>query len=100
MGNRLYVGNLSFDATEESVREAFEAYGAVTEVKIITDRMTGRPRGFAFVTMATNEDAGKAREKMNGASLGGRTLRVDEASPRPEREGGRGGFRGDRDGRR
>ncbi|MCB9367381.1 MAG: RNA-binding protein [Calditrichaeota bacterium] len=90
MPKRLYVGNLPFNATEEAVREAFSAHGEVLNVAMIMDRETGRPRGFGFVEM---DDAGAdaAVVAMNGASFGGRTLRVNEAQPRPE--GGGGGFR-------
>ena len=91
MGNRLYVGNLSFNSSEESVRSAFSQAGEVSEVSIITDRMTGQPRGFAFVTMATDEAAQKAIQQMNGASLDGRALRVNEAEERAPRGGGFGG---------
>ena len=94
MGNKLYVGNLSFDSTEDGLREAFAAYGAVEEVRIVTDRMTGRSRGFAFVTMGTAEEAAKAIAAMNGRTLDGRALRVNEAEQKPERGGGFGGPRG------
>lgn len=90
MAKRLYVGNLPFSATEESVRQAFSVHGEVLNVAMIMDRDTGRPRGFGFVEM---DDAGAdvAVVAMNGADLGGRALRVNEAEPRPE--GGGGGFR-------
>lgn len=92
MGTRLYVGNLSFDTTEETVRAAFAADGReVTEVFLVTDRMTGRPRGFGFVTMATPADATAAIEAMNGKTLDGRTLTVNEAREREPRFGGGGG---------
>jgi cold-inducible RNA-binding protein len=90
----IYVGNLSFDATEDQVRALFEAYGAVDKVSIITDRDTGQPRGFAFVEMTDDESAGKAMEALNGTNLGGRNLTVNEARPkmdRPRRDGGGGG---------
>jgi len=93
----IYVGNLTFDATEDQVRSLFEAYGPVEKVSIITDRDTGQPRGFAFVEMADDEAAGKAMEALNGTNLGGRNLTVNEARPkadRPRREGGGGGGRG------
>lgn len=88
MSKRLYVGNLPFSVTEESVREAFGAHGEVVNVALIMDRETGRPRGFGFVEM---DDAGgdAAIQAMNGAAFGGRTLRVNEAQPRPDG----GGFR-------
>ena len=93
MGTRLYVGNLSFQTTEDSLRAAFEGDGRqVTDVKIMLDRDTGRSRGFAFVEMATEQDAQGAIAAMNGADVDGRPLRVNEAQPR--QEGGRGGFGG------
>lgn len=90
MAKRLYVGNLPFTATEETVREAFAAHGEVLNVAMIMDRETGRPRGFGFVEM---DDAGAdvAVVAMNGVNFGGRTLRVNEAQPRPEGGGGGGG---------
>ena len=91
MGNRVYVGNLSFDTPEDGVRKAFAAHGNVTEVKIVTDRATGRPRGFAFVTMGTDEEAAQAIAKLNGTMLDGRSLRVNEAEQKPDRQGGFGG---------
>jgi RNA recognition motif-containing protein len=96
----IYVGNLTFDATEDQVRSLFEAYGPVDKVSIITDRDSGQPRGFAFVEMTDDESASKAMEALNGHNLGGRNLTVNEARPktdRPRREGGgggRGGFGG------
>jgi len=86
MGNRLYVGNLSFDATSDSVRKAFAEIGEVTDVHVATDRETGRSRGFAFVTMGSAQQAADAISRMNGAMLDGRPLRVNEAE---ERRGGR-----------
>ncbi len=94
MGNRLFVGNLSFNTTEESLKAAFQEFGEVVEARLMTERETGRSRGFAFVEMATGEAATKAIEEMNGALLDGRPLRVNEAEARPERGGGGGGFRG------
>jgi RNA recognition motif-containing protein len=96
MGNRLFVGNLSFNTTEESLMAAFQEFGEVVEARLMTERETGRSRGFAFVEMATAEGATKAIEEMNGAVLDGRPLRVTEAEKRPERGGGGGGggFRG------
>jgi len=88
MGNRLYVGNLSFHATPDSLRAAFTAFGEVSDVHIASDRETGQSRGFAFVTMGSNEEAQKAIAEMNGALLDGRPLRVNEAE---ERKGGGGG---------
>jgi hypothetical protein len=93
MGTRLYVGNLSFQTTEDSLRAAFGGDGRqVTEVKIMLDRDTGRSRGFAFVEMASDQDAQNAIQAMNGADLDGRPLKVNEAQPR--QDGGRGGFGG------
>lgn len=100
MNNRLYVGNLSFHTTEEELHHAFAEFGNVSEVKIVLDRDTGRSRGFAFVQMESSDDARKAIENMDGATLDGRSLRVSEAEERRPREGGGGGgggfSRGDR----
>ncbi len=93
----VYVGNLSFEATEEELREAFASYGTVNNVSIITDRMTGRPRGFAFVEMADDTEAQAAIEALNGKELAGRTLTVNVARPKTDRRGGGGGGRGGRD---
>ena len=92
----IYVGNLSYDATEESVRSLFEAYGAVDRVSIVTDRDTGQPRGFAFVEMTDDDAATKAMEGLNGTKLGGRNLNINEARPKESRPrgGGGGGGRG------
>ena len=94
MGTRLYVGNLSFSSTSETVREAFARIGEVTDVHIVTDRTSGQSRGFGFVTMGSPAEATKAIETMNGANLDGRPLRVNEAEERPQRGGGGGGFGG------
>ena len=98
----IYVGNLSFNATEDEVRQMFEAYGPVDRVSIVTDRDTGQSRGFAFVEMPDDDAAQKAMEAMNGTNLGGRNLTVNEARPkadRPHRDfGGGGGGRGGRGG--
>jgi cold-inducible RNA-binding protein len=83
MGNRLFVGNLSFSATEPDIRAAFAAHGTVDEVHIAMDRATGRPRGFAFVTMSTPEDLSGVIRSMDGSMLDGRPLRVNEAQDRP-----------------
>ena len=91
MGDRIYVGNLSFQTTTEGLREAFSKFGEVTDAKVMTDRETGQPRGFGFVTMGTAADAAKAIAAMNGALLDGRPLRVNEAEERPNRGGGGGG---------
>jgi cold-inducible RNA-binding protein len=102
----IYVGNLSFDSTEDQVRSLFEAYGAVEKVNIITDRDSGQPRGFAFVEMMDDDAASKAIEALNGSSLGGRNLNINEARPKADRPrggggggGGRGGFGGGGGGR-
>ncbi|MGH9488559.1 MAG: RNA recognition motif domain-containing protein [Terriglobales bacterium] len=84
----IFVGNLSFSATEEELRALFANYGAVSRVSIMMDRETGRSRGFAFVEMAHDEEAVSAIAGVNGSSLGGRTLNVNEARPRPERPAG------------
>lgn len=89
MGNRLFVGNLSFNATSDGLRTAFAVHGDVTEASVITDRETGRSRGFGFVTMATPSAAQAAITALNGTSLDGRPLRVNEAETRSS--GTRGG---------
>jgi cold-inducible RNA-binding protein len=91
MNNKLFVGNLSFNTTENDLQDAFAAHGTVVEANLMTDRVSGRPRGFAFVTMASDEEAQKAMNAMNGASLDGRNLTVNVARPREERSGGGGG---------
>jgi RNA recognition motif-containing protein len=91
MGNRLYVGNLSYEANNDTVRQAFTACGDVTDVHVMADRETGRSRGFAFVTMGSADEARKAIREMNGAMLDGRPLKVNEAEERPNRGGGGGG---------
>jgi len=93
MPAKLFVGNLSFQATEEDLRELFQQAGNVETVRIITDQFTGRPRGFGFVEMATKEEATKAVEMLNGRLFRDRNLVVDEARPQPQRSGG-GGDRG------
>lgn len=95
----IYVGNLNYQTTEQALREAFEAFGQVDRVNIITDRETGRPRGFAFVEMGNSDEAGQAIEQLNGQELEGRTLTVNEARPRESRGGGGGGGGGFRGGR-
>ena len=96
---KLYVGNLNFKTTEEALHAAFSAHGEVQEVAIINDRETGRPRGFAFITMEDN-GARAAIEALNGADLDGRNITVNEARPKEPRAGGGGGggFRGGRGG--
>ena len=96
MNTKLFVGNLSFNTTENDLQDAFAAHGTVVEANIMVDRMSGRPRGFAFVTMGTPEEAQKAIEAMNGATLDSRQLTVNIARPREERPGGGGGGRGPR----
>ena len=91
MSTKLYVGNLSFNTTENDLQDAFAAHGTVVEANLMMDRATGRPRGFGFVTMSTPEEAQKAIEALNGASLDGRNLTVNIARPREERSGGGGG---------
>jgi RNA recognition motif-containing protein len=97
MGTKLYVGNLSFRTTSEELREAFAAVGAVESASVIEDRDTGRSRGFAFVEMATAEEAAAAIEQFNGKEFGGRNLTVNEAKPRADRGGRGGGYGGGRD---
>ena len=102
MSNRLFVGNLSFQTTENDLQDAFAAFGSVTEASLMMDRMTNRSRGFAFITMGTPEEAQKAIDGLNGKDLGGRAITVNIARPREERPaGGRrefgnrgGGYRG------
>jgi|SRR2546425_895117 len=91
MNTKLFVGNLSFNTTENDLQDAFAAHGTVVEANLMTDRASGRPRGFAFVTMGTPEEAQKAITAMNGAVLDGRNLTVNEARPKEERSGGGGG---------
>jgi cold-inducible RNA-binding protein len=87
----IYVGNLDFSSTEDSIRALFEQHGEVTSVKIITDRYTGRSRGFGFVEMANDEEGKAAISALDGKELDGRPLKVNEARPRTERGGGGGG---------
>ena len=97
MGSKLYVGNLSYDTTQEAVRTLFEQVGEVTEVNLITDRDSGRPKGFGFVQMASDELAQEAIRRFNGFSVDNRALTVNEARPREERSGGFGGGNRNRD---
>ncbi|HEY0792666.1 MAG TPA: RNA-binding protein [Chthoniobacterales bacterium] len=90
---KLYVGNLSFNTTADDLQKAFEAFGSVTEVALISDRETGQSRGFAFVTMGSRAEAKAAIEGMQGRELDGRTLTVNEARPKEDRSGGGGGNR-------
>ncbi len=94
MAKKLYVGNLSYSTTEEVVRELFAQVGEVESVALITDRETGRAKGFGFVEMATEEGSQEAIKRFNGYTLDGRPLTVNEARPREERSGGGGGFGG------
>ncbi|MBI4816741.1 MAG: RNA-binding protein [Deltaproteobacteria bacterium] len=89
--SKLYVGNLAFSSTENDLRESFGQYGTVTSVKLVTDRDTGRPRGFAFVEMQTAQEAKSAIQGLNETSIGGRTIQVSMAKPRESRGGGGGG---------
>ena len=98
LGKKLYVGNLPFSATESELRDLFARHGAVESVKVITDRETGRSRGFAFVEMDASA-ADEAMRALDGTDMGGRSLRVNEANDRPQRSD-RGGGRGDRGGDR
>ena len=94
MGKKIYVGNLPFSATNESLSEMFASFGKVDSSKIVTDRDTGRSKGFGFVEMADSSEADAAIEKLNGADFGGRSLTVNEARPMEPRTGGFGGGRG------
>ena len=91
MGNKLYVGNLSFDTTDQELEQAFSEYGEVASATIIKDRDTDRSKGFGFVEFAQEADAQKAKEAMNGKELNGRALKVDEARPPRDRNRGSGG---------
>ncbi len=91
MSTKLFVGNLSFNMTENDLNDAFGAFGTVTEANLMMDRATGRPRGFGFITMSTPEEAQKAIAGLNGKSVDGRAWTVNEAKPREERSGGGGG---------
>jgi cold-inducible RNA-binding protein len=93
----IFVGNLSFNTNEDELRQLFEPHGQVDRVSIMTDRDTGRSRGFGFVEMASNEDGEKAITALNGSQVGGRTINVNEARPKTERSGGGGGGGGGRD---
>ena len=94
----LFVGNVSFETSESDLTSLFQPYGEITRVQIMTDRDTGRSRGFAFVEMTNDEDAAKALGALNGKEVGGRALNVNEARPRPERSGSHsGGYSRDKD---
>ncbi len=98
MNTKLYIGNLSFDVTENDLQDVFSKHGPVSEVNLVTDRMTQRPRGFAFVTMATKEGADAAIQALNGSDWNGRKMTVNEARPREDRPGFGGGGGGGRSG--
>ena len=100
MSKRLYVGNLSYSLKSSELEEVFRQIGEVVSVKIVTDRETGRSKGFAFVEMATDDLGSQAIEILNGKEVGGRALKVTEANPRPERPVQGGGFGGNRGGYR
>jgi cold-inducible RNA-binding protein len=93
MSSKLFVGNLSFNTTESDLNSAFGAFGTVTETNLMMDRETGRPRGFGFITMSSDEEAQKAIAGLNGKDMDGRALTVNVAKPREERTGGGGGRR-------
>ena len=98
MAKKLFVGGLSWDTTDDGLRQAFASYGEITEPKVITERDSGRSRGFGFVTFAQDDDAKTAISKMDGTSLDGKTIKVNEAQEKSPRGGGRsgGGFGGGR----
>ncbi len=102
MGKKLFVGGLSWDTTDDGLRAAFASFGEITEAKVITDRDTGRSRGFGFVTFAEGEEAQAAIAKMDGTNLDGKTIKVNEAQEKAPRSGGGGrpggGFGGGRGG--
>jgi RNA recognition motif-containing protein len=105
MAKKIYVGNLSFDTTDEQLTQMFQPFGQVSSASVIKDKFTGRSRGFGFVEMDKNEEADKAIADLNGKSVDGRALKVSEAQPREDKPrgggfggGGRGGFGGDRGG--
>jgi RNA recognition motif-containing protein len=99
MGNRLYVGNLSFNTSSQALRDHFSAIGDVTDVHVVTDRDSGQSRGFAFVSFGSAADAERAVSELNGVVLDGRELKLDEAQERPARAGGDAGGRRGRAGR-
>jgi len=96
---KIYVGNLSYDVTEADLEQLFSPHGTVQSCTIITDRDSGRSKGFGFVEMGSDQEARTAIAELNGKELGGRTINVNEARPKPQRSGGGGGGRGGRGGR-
>lgn len=100
MGKKLYVGNLSFNVDSNQLTDAFSEFGKVDSANVITDRDTGRSKGFAFVEMSTDGEAQTVIEKLNGMDLSGRAMNISEAKPQAPREGGGGGYRGGSGGRR
>jgi RNA recognition motif-containing protein len=98
VGNKLYVGNLSYSVGDSELQELFSTFGTVSSAKVITDRDTGRSKGFGFVEMGTNEEASAAITALNGKEVDGRALTVNEAKPKTDNGGGRGGFGGGRGG--
>ena len=100
MSNKIFVGGLSWNTDSDALRETCESYGEVQDARVITDRDTGRSRGFGFVTFSSGEEATKAIEALNGSTLDGRTLRVNEAQDRRDNRGGGGGRRDNRGGDR
>jgi len=95
----IYVGNLSYNTTEDDLRQAFQSYGEITSVNIIKDKYSGESRGFGFVEMGSDDSGKEAIENLNGTELNGRNLNVNEARPRKENRGGGGGFRRNRNDR-
>ena len=95
---KLYVGNLSYTTTQDTLHDVFSAHGSVDEVAVITDRETGRPRGFAFVAMNNEQEARAAIEALNGADVDGRSISVNEARPKADNRSGGGGYGGGRSG--
>ncbi len=91
---KIYIGNMSFDTTEDNIRQAFESFGEVTSVNVIMDRETGRPKGFGFVEMSSDSEGQAAIDGLNSTDMNGRTINVNVARPRVERGGGGGGGRG------
>jgi cold-inducible RNA-binding protein len=94
MGKKLFVGGLSWGTTDDGLHQAFERFGEIVEAKVVTDRETGRSRGFGFVSFTADEVAATAAQEMNGTMLDGRTIRVNEAENQAPRRGGGGGYRG------